>query len=257
MKANLPTLSIIVPAFNEGPHIHSNLEEIERVARNLSDEFEIVVVDDGSTDGTYDEIMRFANQRKNVRVVNYTSNKGKGHALLKGVEVACGDLIAFIDADLDLHPSQLSYFISAMKETNADIVIGSKRHPLSRVKYPPQRKFLSDAYHLITRLLFGLNISDTQAGLKLFKGQVLKKLSKLIVVKEYAFDLELLVNAHRFGYKIKEVPILIDFKRPFNRLNLAHILKIWIDTMAIFYRIHVLGYYDKKWQEMHRKGDSH
>lgn len=237
-------LSVVIPAYNEGKRIYSNLCEIDKTIQKISPRFELIIVDDGSTDNTLVEAKRFSKGRQNVKVLSTKNNSGKGGAILIGSCHASGDLIAFVDADLELHPSQLSNFLKIMKETNADVVIGSKRHPLSKLSYPLKRKFLSSCYHLLTLALFGLPVSDTQAGLKLFKRKVLDTVTKKLLVKKYAFDLELLVNIHRKGFKIVEAPIVVVFKRGFGRIGFRSIVPIWIDTMAIFYRTYILRYYD-------------
>jgi hypothetical protein len=92
--------------------------------------------------------------------------------------------------------------------------------------------------------MFGLPVRDTQTGLKLFKREVLDKIFPEIVVKAFAFDLEILANAHRLGYKIAEAPVHIDSKREFGRIGIKEIFETWVDTLAIFYRMYILRYYD-------------
>ncbi|MFC1753737.1 hypothetical protein ACFL96_10160 [Thermoproteota archaeon] len=132
-----------------------------------------------------------------------------------------------------------------MKLDNADVVIGSKRHPNSILDYPLQRKIISSVYFFLIKLMFGLPIQDTQTGLKLFKSEVLRKVFPKIVVRAFAYDLEILVNAHRLGYKIAEAPVRINSQRKFSRIRIRDIVDTWIDTMAIFYRMYILKYYDK------------
>jgi hypothetical protein len=131
-----------------------------------------------------------------------------------------------------------------MKKYNADVITGSKRHPLSRVDYPLHRRILSQAYQLITKVLFNLNLKDTQAGLKLFKYKVLKEIFPRVLCKKYAFDLELLVNASHRGFKIVEAPVELNWQRIASRMGLKDIWSIFSDTIAIFYRLKILKYYD-------------
>jgi glycosyltransferase involved in cell wall biosynthesis len=155
-----------------------------------------------------------------------------------------GDYVVFLDSDIDLHPAQLETFFDIMKLDNADVVIGSKRHPNSILNYPLQRKVMSNVYYFLIKIMFGLPVRDTQTGLKLFKYEVLKRIFPRIVVKAFAFDLEILANAYRLGYKIAEAPVHIDSRREFGRIGIREILETWIDTLAIFYRMHILRYYD-------------
>ena len=132
-----------------------------------------------------------------------------------------------------------------MNENQADVVIGSKRHPESKLDYPTQRKIISSIYFLLIKLLFNLPIKDTQTGLKLFKHKVLERVFPKVLVKRYAFDLELLVNIHHLGYKIIEAPITLNYQRIMGRIRLKDLYYTGIDTLAIFYRLYFLRYYNK------------
>ncbi len=238
------TLSVIIPAWNESEHIFNTIKETERVFDELGVDYEIIVVDDGSTDNTYEEALRAARENGRVKVVR-KENGGKGSALKYGFNFCSGELVTFIDADLDLHPKQIPLFIEYMKKYDADVVVGSKRHPLSKVNYPFQRKVLSLCYQIIIKILFNLNVRDTQAGLKLFKYEVLREVLPRVLCKKYAFDLELLVNANYRGFKIVEAPIELNWQRVSGRIGLRDIWKIALDTMALFYRLKILKYYDR------------
>ncbi len=237
-------LSVIIPAYNESERIINSLTECLKVFNAFGLPFELIIVNDGSTDGTAKLIRCFARGHKQVKLVSYRRNKGKGHALRYAFKYATMDLVTFVDADLELHPEQLKGFIKLMNQTRADIVVGSKRHPDSELIYPWFRKFLSDGYYLFNRLLFNLPVKDSQAGLKLFKKKVLDKVFPKIIVKGYAFDLELLVVANKFGYRIVEAPINLKFARFKNRIGFKAIRNIFIDTLGILYRLRVLKYYD-------------
>jgi len=236
-------ISVIIPAKNEGNHIYNSLKEVEKVCNTNGWEYEIIVVDDGSTDKTYEEVLRAGKKNRRIKVVK-KKNGGKGSAIKYGFDHCSGDLVTFIDADLDLHPKQIPLFIRYMGKYDADVVIGSKRHPLSKINYPTYRKLLSEAYQIIIALLFNLNLTDTQAGLKLFKYEVLEEILPRVLCKKYAFDLELLVNAHHRGFKIVEAPIELNWQRFEGRINLRDISRIALDTAAIFYRLRVLKYYN-------------
>ena len=236
-------LSIVIPAYNEAPFISKAISETREAMSNLGLNYEIVVIDDGSKDHTFEESSKHITG--NVKVIRYEENGGKGKALRYGFNHVSGDLVTFLDADLDLHPAQISTFLDYMEKNDADVVIGSKRHPLSKLNYPWDRKFLSSGYNMLTRALFGLDIKDTQAGIKLFKKEVLDEVLPKILVKRYAFDLEVLVNADRLGYKTVEAPIDLDFQRVVGRIRLRDITRIAMDTAAIFYRLKFSKYYDK------------
>jgi glycosyltransferase involved in cell wall biosynthesis len=238
------SISVIMPAYNEAPHILDNLREVVDTLAGSYD-YEVIVVDDGSPDRTYREALKFAApDPSRVRVVRYDENLGKGNALMCGTWFARGQYVVFLDADMDLHPSQLPLFFDILDRTGADAVIGSKRHRDSKVDYPFVRRVYSIAYYSIVRLMFGLPIKDSQTGLKVFRSEVLQRVLPRILVKRFAFDIEVLANAHRLGYRIVDGPVTLEFRRKVGRIRFKDALNILIDTLAIFYRMHILRYYD-------------
>ncbi|MCK4422488.1 MAG: glycosyltransferase, partial [Candidatus Omnitrophica bacterium] len=160
-------------------------------------------------------------------------------------ELATGELVLFLDSDLDLHPRQFLKFFEIFEKEKADIVIGCKRHPDSTLHYPPIRRFISFVYFTIIRILFDLPINDTQTGMKLFKYKTLEKIFPRILVKRFAFDLEILVNAHYLGYNISQAPVVVDVKQKFGFIRPKHIYITLLDTLAIYYRLNILKYYDR------------
>jgi glycosyltransferase involved in cell wall biosynthesis len=239
------SISVVVPAYNEAAHIVETLREVVRALEAEGATFEVIVVDDGSPDRTYREALKFVSPPGRVRVVYYDDNLGKGNALTCGTWFARGDYIVFLDADLDLHPSQLPVLFAIMKRTGADVVIGSKRHRDSVVEYPFIRRAYSVVYYSLVRLMFGLPIEDSQTGLKVFRAEVLQRVLPRILVKRFAFDIEVLANAHRLGYRIESGPVRIQFRRRMGRIRFKDALNILVDTLAIFYRMHILRYYDR------------
>src|SRR2546422_5334556 len=127
-------LSVVVPAYREGRRIYGNLTRLIGELDKLGVPYEIVVVSDGNTDTTVHEARRV--QSPAVRVFHYPMNIGKGFALSCGVDQSVGQLVTFIDADMELDPANIRGFIEIMQQTDCDAVIGSKRHPQSNVSYP-------------------------------------------------------------------------------------------------------------------------
>jgi hypothetical protein len=147
---------------------------------------------------------------------------------------------------MELDPANIRGFIELMHATGCDAVIGSKRHPLSQVAYPKFRRFQSAVYQLLVRLLFRLNVRDTQTGLKLFRRQVLTDALPLLAIKKFAFDLELLVVARQLGYRnVYEAPITLGYQFE-STVNLGAAWLVLWDTSAIFYRLHILRYYKRR-----------
>ena len=160
---------------------------------------------------------------------------------------AKGDYIAFIDAGMEIDPNGISMLLEHLEWYNADIIVGSKRHLASVVQYPWDRKILSWGYYLLVRWLFGIKVKDTQPGIKIFKRKVLEKILPRLVVKKYAFDIEMLAVAHRKGFtRIYEAPIKL--KHKFGSVtNAATLNTIWhmlSDTLAVWYRLKILKSYD-------------
>lgn len=238
-------VSIIMPAYNESDHIVTSLQETVDTFEQFGCDYEIIVMDDGSLDDTYQKAQNFSADCGKICVRKNQTNFGKGRSLKKAFRHTTGEYIVFLDADLDLHPKQVEDLFDVMRRCDADIVIGSKRHPDSKVNYPLQRKIISNGYYYLIRAMFGLPVRDTQTGIKVFKRKVLEAVFPKVLIKRYAFDLELLVIAHHLKYKIAEAPITLHFQRPFNRIKMQHIWHTWWDTAAVFYRMYILRYYDK------------
>jgi glycosyltransferase involved in cell wall biosynthesis len=238
------SISVILPAYNEADRIFEVISEAIKVLEGMAIEYEVIVVDDGSTDSTSSEVLRASSTFNHVRYVFLPENQGKGNALRHGFQASTYELVCFIDADLDLHPSQVERLVADMEKTGAEIVIGSKRHPESKLDYPWFRKLYSNWYYYLILLLFRLPVRDTQTGIKLFRREVLEKVFPRMVCKQYTLDLELLAVAHRMGFTITESPIDLTFQGKFGRIKWADIRNIFVDTFAVFYRLFFLRYYD-------------
>lgn len=252
-KTQTHKLSVIVPAYHQAKTIVKDIKRIEKVLSQIRYPYEIIVVVDGYGDGTY----RMAKKLKSstVKVTVYMKNQGKGHAVRLGMSEATGDYIAFIDSGMEIDPNGISMLLEHMEWYDADIIVGSKRHPASLVHYPLSRKILSIGYQYIVWLLFHLNIRDTQAGIKIFRRKIIEKVLPRLLVKQYAFDLEMLVVARKLGFnRIYEAPIRLryNFGDLVHAATLKTIFYILVDTLAIFYRLNILHYYDehnrKKWE---------
>ncbi len=241
-----PRFSVIMPAYNEALNLKANICETLEVMEAFDPAFEIILVDDGSKDRTADVMCELEGHYNKVKKVVISNNQGKGNALREGFRSSRGQLVFFLDADLDLHPRQIQVLYKILQDQNADIVIGSKRHPQTVLNYPVKRRVVSWVYFILVKLLFGLPIKDTQTGIKLFKRPVLEKVFPKILVKKYAFDLELLVLAHYYHYKIAEAPVVVNYHTKFGHIGVKTIFDIWWDTMAVWYRLRLKKYYDKQ-----------
>jgi glycosyltransferase involved in cell wall biosynthesis len=248
-------VSIIVPAHNQQKTIKQDLENIHKVMSQTRWSFEIIVVVDGSKDKTFDEAKKAVGE--NIKIFGYENNKGKGYAVRYGMARAKGEYISFIDAGMDINPNGISMLLEYMEWYSADIIVGSKRHPGSKVNYPFIRKVYSFVYYLLIKFLFGLCLKDTQTGLKVFKRNVLEKVMPRLLVKQFAFDIEILAVADHLGFKkIYEAPVEVNFDFRGSHISYALIFDknvqgIIRDTLAVWYRLRILKYYDdscnRKW----------
>jgi len=237
--------SILIPAYNEENNIIATLKETSGVLEAFNPSYEIIVIDDGSQDRTSEIVRDFISSgNKKVKLQGYFANKGKGHALKYGTNFANGNSILFLDADLDLHPSHLEGMYNIMLQNKADVVIGSKMHKNSTINYPFFRKVLSSSYFLIIKALFRLKVRDTQTGIKLFRQDVLKNCIHKVLVKRYAFDLELLVIINSRGYKICEAPVHVSEHREFRRIGIGDAFKMLFDTLGVFGRFYFKKQYN-------------
>jgi len=240
-----PKLSIIIPAYKEEANIYKTIDEILKSHDILDYDYEIIVIVDGSPDRTAAEARRHRSSK--VKVYEYEINHGKGYALKYGTQKARGEIITFVDAGGDFNPKQFDKCVKLMEIFDADFVIGSKRHPASKVNYPLSRRIYSWGYHMLIRMLFGLSVTDTQTGLKFLKKQVAKNVMPRVLVKRYAFDLEMLVIAHQLGYnRIFEAPVELRFNTAGSgAANFNAIKMMFLDTLAVFYRANILNFYKK------------
>jgi len=245
MKEIKEKVSILIPVHNEEERIRHNLAEVRRTLDTLGCGYEVIVIDDGSTDNTVQILEELQSEIPNLTINKNHKNFGKGRALKKAFKYVTGSLIVWLDADLDLHPFQIKTLYDIMVLDDADIVIGSKMHPNSKVSYPLNRRIISLGYYYFIRLLFNLPCHDTQTGLKLFKRKVLDDVFPRILVKKFAFDLEVLVNAYHLGFKLVEAPIVLDSQRTYGRIGINSIFTTLWDTLAIWYRMYILKYYDR------------
>ena len=202
-------LSIVVPAYNEQDRIKPMLDAyLAFFAPKYGSDVEIVVVVNGSRDRTEDVVRDYAKTHPQVKVIVEPRPIGKGGAVLLGFEAAVGDLIGFVDADGSTPPE--SFQDLAERIGDAGCVISSRYLPGSVVspKQPASRLLASRIFNTMVRVLFALDIHDTQCGAKLMKHEAVKKVLPVIGVTRWAFDVDLLFQLRRAGYRIVEAPTI-------------------------------------------------
>jgi len=237
-------MSVIMPAYALESVIGRNIALVCDLLRGHIP-FEVLPVDDGSKDHTADAIRAAAaRDPEHVRPVYVKVNAGKGNALRCGFEASRGTHILLLDGDLDLSPTRITTFFDIMLERQAAIVVGSKRHPDSVLDYPWHRRLASGIYYALVRLLVGLPVTDTQTGMKLFTRDALQWAFDRMLVKTFAFDLEVLSIAHAKGFTVAEAPIEMHFGDKLGCLSYKNVKQVMTDTLAIFYRLRILRYYE-------------
>ncbi len=198
-------ISIVIPAYNEEERLPTTLRTIIDYFENLSKDYEIIVVDDGSQDNTA-EIAQHFNPR--VNVIKLPKNSGKGAAVREGISHAQGDFILFSDADLST-PITEFHKLQESLENGSHIAIGSRAidSSLIKVHQPFYREFMGKTFNKIVRALVLRGIQDTQCGFKMFKNSVAKQIFSLAKIDGFGFDVEILYLAHKMNFKIAEIPV--------------------------------------------------
>ncbi|MEE8348511.1 MAG: dolichyl-phosphate beta-glucosyltransferase [Acidobacteriota bacterium] len=235
---NAPTLSIIIPAYNEEDRIGPTLEKITRYmeSRNLS--FELLIVDDGSTDRTWERVDHFARKENlpgPIHIHRNTTNRGKGYCVRRGMLEARGDYALFTDADLSAPIEELSKLEKAVVDDGGDIAFGSRDVEGSdvQVHQPWWRESSGKLFNQFVRFCTGLPYRDTQCGFKLFRMSRCKDLFERQTIFDFGFDVELLYVAGRWGLEMKEVPVVWRHSTGSKVQFIPHALGMLVDLFKI------------------------
>ena len=230
-------LSIVIPAYRQGGRIQEDIENVRDVLKAITASYEIIVVVDGCPDDTLDHALEGAESR--IRIFGYKRNRGKGYAVRFGFHQAAGKVIGFIDAGGDIDPVGLVAAVQTLHETGSDVVVGSKRHPKSRVTYPMLRRVYSGVYQQFVKALFGFDLSDTQTGLKVFRRSAITNALPYMSIDRFAFDVELLAIIRRVGFrKFAESPVDVNLIFPSSIGGIRPILGMFIDTISTAIRVY-------------------
>jgi len=244
----LSKISVIIPAYDKRKlGLADFVDKVSQEVLSIALDVEIVIVCLKDDAIIYSEALVLSEKNKNISIVEHDPKIGKEYAyLLEGFKKTKGEYILYVDPHSKLNLKALSGFRKVIDKDKVDIVIGSKHHVNSRVEYSDFRKKIGNLYYLFIRHFLGLKVYDLQTGMKLYKRKVLEKVIPLIVTKKYAFDLEILTCANHLGFKIGEAPVEIDKSYEFEKLGLPLIYHAAIDTLAVFYRLRFLKFYDRK-----------
>ena len=243
-KALNPFLSIIIPAYNEENRLPNTLEQVFHFLEKQSYASEVIVVENGSTDKTFEFAQKLAHQHKNLRVI-HNEERGKGGAVLRGVREALGEYVFICDADLSMPVAEISKFLPPAL-TDFDIAIGSREAP-GAVRYnePYYRHLTGRVFNMLIRLMVLPDLQDTQCGFKCLRAGVARDIFPFQTLTGWAFDVELLYIAYLHGYRILEIPIDWYFNADSKVRVLRDSWRMFIDLLVIR-RNARRGYYDRK-----------
>lgn len=236
-------VTVVIPFYNPGPAVV--VDTVRRLVASLSAAgiaHHVIAVSDGSTDGSAEAIRNAA--MAGVEVLELGENRGKGAAVRTGLARSAGSLVGYLDADGDLPPEQVAGFVDIALRTGADAVLASKLHPDSRLDVEPHRQLLSMVFRTLVRVLFRLDVRDTQTGLKLYRGDVLDDLVPLLREDGFAVDVEILVAAMRSRQlSIVEAPVQI-VRTASSTVSFRRAMGTIVGLGRIFWRNHVALAYE-------------
>jgi len=249
-------ISLIVPVYKKEDIIKKCLTDqltvLNKVCTDFDLDYEIIPVIDGFLDNSEEKINELLDPH--IKIISYKHNRGKGFAVRLGMMQSSGNYVGYMDACLDINPIVIEYMIRALiNNPDVHIVVPSKKHPASKLIYPLQRRIFTTVYSLVCKLFTGIKYKDTQVGAKMYTKELIDKVLPRMLVKRFAFEVEMLSVAGRLGYKNHiDVPVEVDFTIDWSSAtNIKTIINMFRDTIAVGYRLRILRYYDdsnhKKW----------
>ena len=226
--------SIVLPAYNESPRLERNLILLDELMQRLDEPYEIIIAEDGSSDGTYLIAKELAERKDNIRLLHSKERLGKGAAISRAIRESKGQIVAFIDADLAVDLQDLVSLLRSVEENK--IVVGSRWVKESQVKRSLLSSLASKAYNNCASLLFKDNVRDRQCGLKGFTRHAALNVLPKMRSTGWVWDTEFILRTMKAGYKVYEMPI--SWREPRKRASLKtlrlapvialELLKLWI-----------------------------
>ena len=203
-----PRLSIVIPAYNESSRIGQTLERVLSCVQSRSWDAEILVVNDGSSDGTVAVVEQWMQRHERLHLVNNPGNRGKGYSVRNGLLQAAGEIVMFTDADLSAPIEEAEHLFQAI-DAGADVAVGSRWLDKQKqtMHQPLYRRFFGRCFNAVTRTMIGLRFKDTQCGFKAFRREAAQTIFRLQTIERWGFDPEILFIAQKLGYRIFEVPV--------------------------------------------------
>lgn len=254
--AEYPKYSIIIPAFNESRRLPATLKAVLDFVRSQPFQTEVIVVNDGSTDGTANIVREFALHAPEIRLIENPGNRGKGYSVRNGMLHALGEVVMFTDSDLSAPIEEADRLFAAIS-AGADIAIGSRWLERGRQTHrqPLYRQFFGRCFNAVTRMVMGLHFADTQCGFKAFTRAATQTVFQLQTIERWGFDPEILFIALKRGFKVVEVPVSWAHDERTRISYLKDGLKM-LEELAIIRWNALTGRYSKRIQPILRTGES-
>ncbi|MFT5207498.1 MAG: dolichyl-phosphate beta-glucosyltransferase [Candidatus Omnitrophota bacterium] len=207
------SLSVIIPVYNEKENLRATLLTTLEYLHSHVDQFELICVDDGSTDGSLDILAEFAKSDPKFQLVRHTNNSGKGEAIRTGIAKAVYLQCLFLDADFSTHIKEWDKFAPAF-EAGHKVVTASRHLKDSKITVPQSfiRRTLGSGYRILSRILFGLKISDFNCGFKAYRTDLAKKVYSQTRMDDWTFDVEVFCILKSMGYSVHEIPVTWEHK---------------------------------------------
>ncbi|HEX6488411.1 MAG TPA: dolichyl-phosphate beta-glucosyltransferase [Candidatus Dormibacteraeota bacterium] len=234
MAGEPPTLSVVIPAYNEERRLPETLAQVWEYLESQGRPYELVLVDDGSSDQTLSVMRSTANGHASVKVVSLPANRGKGRAVAEGVAASTGELVLFTDADMSTPIEEVAKLEAAL-DRGADVAVASRglRESEIVIPQPGMRVLMGKVFNLIVQgSLLVPRVWDTQCGFKLFRGAAGRQLFGDLRTDGFAFDVEVLHNARRRGLRIAEVPVRWSHSAP-TKVRWSHPVQMFWDVLKI------------------------
>jgi len=228
-----PYFSLIIPAYNEAKRLPNTLVEIKRHLEKVDFSYEVIIVDNASTDHTKDVIGRFEHLWPELRMID-CKIKGKGVAVKSGMLDAKGEYRAFTDADNSISIDQITDALKHFSDGEFGVIIGSRDVKGAKHDQPWYRRIAGNIGNIIIQVLVLPGLWDTQCPMKIFKAEAAEKIFPLIKVKHWGFDVEILALAKKFGYKIKEIPAVF-INDPNSKVKITTYLEVLWEVCKIRY----------------------
>jgi glycosyltransferase involved in cell wall biosynthesis len=235
----------VIPAYNESARIERTLERVTACVAEQGWDAEILVVDDGSQDGTPQIVERWMERFPRLKLIKNNGNRGKGYSVRNGLLQAAGDVVMFTDADLSAPMEEANLLMAAIAD-GADVAIGSRWMDKTRqtIHQPMYRRFFGRCFNWVTRMVMGLPFKDTQCGFKAFKRPAAQVIFRLQRIERWGFDPEILFIARKLGYDIREVPVTWGHDERSRMSYLKDGMKM-LEEMAVIRTNSLAGRYDE------------